>query len=94
MSHVHDMTPGRWTSAQQARLEAPRGLKTLHKGTNYITTVKPLNKENIGGKIDSAVVSYVMRLSSSLRLGNIVSFAERFTILCPYLEGSTIRGLL
>jgi len=61
------MTPGRWTSARQARLEAPRGLKTLHKGTKHIITVKPLNKEHIEGKIDSAVVSFVERLSSSQR---------------------------
>ena len=68
-------------------------------------TVEPLNKGHIGDNINSAVVSFVERLSSLRRfkmyydytcigkqISCPVSFIERSIILCPYLGGSTIRG--
>ena len=78
--------------------------------------LKPLNKGQIGDNINSAVLSFVERLSSSRRFkmywnyrGRIIwggmravlllqpsSFVERYIMifLCPYLGGSTIRGLI
>ena len=64
--------------------------------------MEPPNKGHFGDNINSAVVSFVERLSSLRRfkmywetnfLGPCpVSFVERFLILCPYLGGSTIGG--
>ena len=71
-----------------------------------VTTVKPPNKGHFGNNINSSLLSFVERLSSSRRfkmyynhrqtnyLGpSKASFVERFIILCPYLGGSTIGGL-
>ena len=74
--------------------------------TRYIQyTVEPPNKGHIGDNINSAVVSFVEKLSSfggskCIRtIGkqvfgtlNCVLCIERSIILCPYLGGSTIGG--
>ena len=58
-------------------------------------TVEPLNKGHFGDNINSLVLSFVERLSSSRRLylgSQAVSLVERSIIHCPYLRGSTIGG--
>ena len=65
--------------------------------------MEPLNKGHIGDNINSAVSSFVERLSSfggskcirtiivkSILGPRPVSFIERSIIPCPYLGGSTI----
>ena len=61
---------------------------------------EPPNKGHFGDDINSADLFFVERLRGSkcivgIILGpQVMSFVERFVILCPYLGESTIRGLL
>ena len=64
-------------------------------------TVEPPNKGHIGVNVNSLVLSFVERLSSSQRLQiyreseylgpRAVTLVERFIVDCPYLGGSLIR---
>ena len=62
-----------------------------------LSIVEPPNKGHVGDNINSAVVSFVERLSSfggskCIRTIGKQIFVERSIILCPYLGGSTIGG--
>ena len=68
-----------------------------------VTTVKPLNKGHIGDNINSAVFSFIERLSSFRgsqcikTIRNIIfgtsNSVERFIIQCPYFGGCTVSLL-
>ena len=64
-------------------------------------TVGPPNKEHFGDNMNSADLFFVERFSSlegsrcilGIILGpQVMSFVERFIILCPYLGEPAIRG--
>ena len=77
-------------------------MTVLHN--DYI--VEPPNKGHFGDNINSAVLSFIERLSSfsgskcTKTIGHVilgpqtVSFIERFIIQCPYSEGPLSEGPL
>ena len=71
------------------KIEACTALIALH-----VYTVEPPNKGHVGDNINSAVVSFVERLSSfgcSKCIGKQILgtfFVEGSNILCPYFGGS------
>ena len=66
--------------------------------------MEPPNKGHVGDNINSAVLSFIERLSSfrgskcTKTIGHVIfgtstaSFVQRFIIQCPYFGGSTIGG--
>ena len=66
--------------------------------------MEPLNKGHVEDNINSAILSFIERLSSfrgskcTKIIGHTilglrtVSYVERFIIQCPYFGGSTIGG--
>ena len=67
--------------------------------------MEPLNKGHVGDNINSAISSFIERLSSSRgskctkTIGHVIvgtsnsvqaRFVERFIIQCPYFGGSTV----